>query len=40
MHAIVNTKLILEDGIVFDGVLLHENGRIVAAGKRQEGRML
>lgn len=36
MHAIVNTKLILEDGIVFDGVLLHENGRIVAAGKRQD----
>ena len=36
MNAIINTKLILEDGIVFDGVLLHENGRIVAAGKRQE----
>lgn len=36
MNAIINTKLICEDGIVFDGVLLHENGRIVAAGKRQD----
>ena len=36
MNAIVNTKLILEDGIVFDGVLLHENGRIVAAGKQKD----
>lgn len=36
MNAIIHTKLILEDGIVFDGVLLHENGRIVAAGRRQE----
>ena len=32
MQAIVNTKLILEDGIVFDGVLLHEGGRILQAG--------
>ena len=32
MQAIINTKLILEDGIVFDGVLLHEGGRILQAG--------
>lgn len=36
MQAIVNTKLILEDGIIFDGVLLHENGYIVAAGRKSE----
>ncbi len=36
MQAIVNTKLILEDGIVFDGVLLHENGRIVKAGRAKD----
>lgn len=36
MKAIVNTKLILEDGIIFDGVLLYKNGYILAAGKRQE----
>ncbi len=36
MKAIINTKLILEDSIVFDGVLLYESGYIVAAGKRQE----
>ncbi len=36
MNAIINTKLILEDGVVFDGVLLHDEGRIVAAGKRQD----
>ena len=36
MHAIINTKLILEDGIIFDGVLLHENGRIVKLGKSED----
>ncbi len=36
MNAIINTKLILEDGIIFDGVLLHENGRIVALGKAED----
>lgn len=36
MNAIVNTKLILEDGILWDGVLLHENGRIVALGSADE----
>ena len=33
MKAIVNTKLILEDGIIFDGVITYENGRIVSLGK-------
>lgn len=32
MQAIINTKLILEDGIIFDGVLLHENGYIIEVG--------
>lgn len=36
MQAIMNTKLILEDGIIFDGVLLHENGYIIKAGKAGE----
>ncbi len=36
MNAIINTKLILEDGIIFDGVLLHENGRIAALGTKEE----
>ena len=36
MQAIVNTKLVLEDGIVWDGVLLHENGRIVALGSAED----
>ena len=36
MNAIINTKLILEDGIIFDGVLLYENERIVALGKADE----
>jgi len=36
IQAIVNTKLVMEDGIIFDGVLLHENGRIVAVGPAAE----
>lgn len=36
MKAIVNTKLILEDGIIFDGVITYENGRIVSLGKAGE----
>ncbi len=32
MKAIINTKLIMEEGIIWDGVLLHENGKIVKAG--------
>ena len=31
MNAIVNTKLIMEDGIIWDGALLFEDGIIVAA---------
>ena len=31
MTAIINTKLILEDGIIFDGVLTYENGVILQA---------
>ncbi len=36
MRAIVNTKLILEDGIVWDGAVTFDQGRIVAAGERDE----
>ncbi len=36
MYAIVNTKLILEDGICWDGAITWENDRIVAVGKRSE----
>ena len=32
MNAIVNTKLIMEDGIIWDGALTYENGRIVEVG--------
>ncbi len=35
MRAIINTNIILEDGIIFDGVLLYENGYILAAGKKE-----
>lgn len=33
MKAIINTKLIMEDGIIFDGVVLFENGIIIAADR-------
>ena len=36
MNAIINAKLILEDSLIYDGVLLHENGRIVQMGKASE----
>ena len=36
MKAIVNTKLLLENGIIWDGVLLMEKGRIVARGRSDE----
>lgn len=36
MKAIVNTKLIMEDGIIWDGVLLHENGIITDVGKKED----
>lgn len=31
MKAITNTKLIMEDGLIFDGVVLFENDVILAA---------
>lgn len=36
MTAIINTKLILEDGIIFDGVILFNNGIITDLGKASE----
>lgn len=36
MKAIINTKLIMEDGIIFDGALTYENGRIVEVGERAD----
>ena len=36
MQAIINTKLILEDGYVWDGAVTFENERIVQCGKRTE----
>ncbi len=36
MKAIVNANLILEEGILFDGVLLFENGVITAFGTKDE----
>lgn len=35
MKAIINTKLILEDGIIFDGALTMENGRIIQADQAE-----
>lgn len=32
MKAIVNTKLVMEDGIIWNGAVTYENGRIVEAG--------
>ena len=34
MKAIINTKLIMEDGIIWDGALTFDNGKIVSVGKR------
>ena len=36
MKAIINTKLILEDGIIFDGALTYEGERIVSVGRMGE----
>ena len=36
MQAIINTKLILEDGYIWDGAVTFENGRIVQCGKRAD----
>ena len=32
MKAIINTKLVMLDGIIWDGAMTYENGRIVDAG--------
>ena len=32
MKAIINTKLVMEDGIIWDGALTYENGKILEAG--------
>lgn len=39
MKAIVNTKLVMEDGIVWDGAVTYENGRIVEAGAERDVRI-
>ena len=36
MQAIVNTKLVMEDGIIWDGALTYENGRITEIGPASE----
>lgn len=36
MKAIVNTKLVMEDGIIWDGVLTYENGIITDVGKKED----
>lgn len=32
MKAIINTKMVMEDGIIWNGTVLYENGKIVKAG--------
>ena len=39
MKAIINTKLILEDGIIFDGALTYENGKILQADRADKVRI-
>ena len=36
MKAIINTKLIMVDGIIWDGAVTYEDGKIVQVGKRSE----
>lgn len=36
MKAIINTKLVMEDGIIWDGVVLYDNGKIIKAGWAHE----
>lgn len=36
MKAIVNTKLVMEDGIIWDGALTYENGQIIEVGWAQD----
>ena len=40
MTAIINTKLILETGIIWNGVLLFENGKIMALGEAEDVQIL
>lgn len=39
MKAIINTKLLLEDSVIFDGAITFENGIIQQVGKRSEVRI-
>ena len=39
MKAIINTKLILEDGIIFDGVITWKDGKILQLGSADEVRI-
>ena len=36
MKAIVNTKLVMEDGIIWDGAVTFDNDKIIAVGNRSE----
>jgi len=36
MKAIINTKLVMEDGIIWDGALTYDNGKIVQVGWANE----
>ena len=36
MKAIINTKLVLEDGIVFDAVILFDNEKIINFGTKDQ----
>ena len=36
MKAIINTKLVMEEGIIWDGVVLYEDDKIVKVGKASE----
>ena len=36
IKAIVNTNLILEDGILFDGAVVWQNDKIIALGKEKD----
>ena len=36
MKAIINTKLVMEEGIIWDGALTCENGKIIQVGRANE----
>ena len=36
MKAIVNTKLVIEDGIIWDGALTYDKGKIVQVGWKKD----